>query len=74
MIQSIAVGWGVAQDPRAVGLCWLYPIRDLLGFVTWIASFTSRKFFWRGEMYRFENGGRILALQRTLPHSTTAAR
>jgi ceramide glucosyltransferase len=64
-IQSLTVGWGVARDPRAVALCWLYPIRDLLGFVTWIASFTSRNFFWRGERYRFENGGRIIALQRT---------
>jgi ceramide glucosyltransferase len=67
MIQSIAVGWGVARDPRAVALAWLYPIRDLLGFFTWLASYTSRKFFWRGEMYRFENGGRIVALQRTSP-------
>jgi ceramide glucosyltransferase len=64
MIQAIAVGWGVARDPRALTLCWLYPMRDLLGFFTWIASFTSRKFFWRGETYRFEDGGRIVALQR----------
>ena len=74
MIQSIAVGWGVTRDPRAVALCWLYPIRDLLGFVTWIASFTSRKFFWRGEMYRFENGGRILPLQRSVPNNASAPR
>jgi ceramide glucosyltransferase len=65
MIQSVAVGWGVARDPRAVLLCWIYPLRDLLGFVTWIASFISRNFYWRGETYRFEDGGRIVALQRT---------
>jgi len=64
MIQSIVVGWGIARDPRAVYLCWLYPLRDLSGFFTWIASFTSKTFFWRGETYRFEAGGRIVPLQR----------
>jgi ceramide glucosyltransferase len=64
MIQSIVVGWGVARDPRAILLSWLYPMRDLTGFFTWIASFTGRTFFWRGETYRFEPGGRIVPLQR----------
>jgi ceramide glucosyltransferase len=65
IIQSVVVGWGVVRDPRAVTFCWLYPVRDLLGFFTWVASFTSRKFFWRGETYSFKNGGRIVALQRS---------
>jgi ceramide glucosyltransferase len=64
MIQSIAVGWFVARDPRAVWLCWLYPVRDFFGFIAWTLSYTSRKFYWRGEMYRFRKGGRIEALQR----------
>lgn len=64
MIQSVVVGWGIARDRRAVKLCWLYPVRDLLGFFTWIASFTSRGFFWRGETYRFGKGGRISPQQR----------
>jgi ceramide glucosyltransferase len=73
VIQSLVVGWGVARDPRAVAFCWIYPIRDLLGSFTWLASFTSRKFFWRGETYRFDNGGRIVALQRgPRPNSGTS--
>ncbi|HEY3974242.1 MAG TPA: glycosyltransferase [Candidatus Sulfotelmatobacter sp.] len=64
MIQSVVVGWFVARDPRAVGYCWLYPLRDLFGFVAWAISYTSRDFYWRGEMYRFGNGGKITALQR----------
>jgi len=64
MIQSIAVGWGVARDPRAIWLCWLYPVRDFFGFVAWLLSYTSRDFYWRGETYRFGNGGRIAPLQR----------
>ena len=65
MIQSAVVGWSVARDPRAIGLCWLYPLRDFLGFVAWAISYTSRDFYWRGEMYRFGKGGRIAPLERS---------
>jgi hypothetical protein len=58
------VGWNVARDPRAVGLGWLYPVRDLFGFVAWALSYTSRDFYWRGEIYRFGKGGRIEAMER----------
>ncbi len=64
VVQSIVVGWGVIGDARALSFCWLYPLRDLQGFLTWIASFTSREFFWRGETYRFSNGGRIIPQSR----------
>jgi len=69
IIQSIAVGWFVARDPRALWLCWLYPVRDFFGFVAWALSYTSRKFYWRGETYRFGKGGRIAPLERPAPSS-----
>ena len=69
MIQSIAVGWSVARDPRAIWLCWLYPVRDFFGFVAWALSYTSRKFYWRGETYRFSKGGRIAPLERSAQSS-----
>jgi len=69
IIQSIAVGWFVARDPRAIWLCWLYPVRDFFGFVAWALSYTSRKFYWRGETYRFGKGGRIAPLERPAPSS-----
>jgi len=69
-IQSIVVGWTVARDPRAVRFCWLYPLRDLLGFAAWAISYTSRNFYWRGETYRFGKGGRIAPLQRPGAGST----
>jgi ceramide glucosyltransferase len=65
MIQSLVVGWSVARDPRAVRFCWLYPLRDLFGFVAWAISYTSRDFYWRGETYRFGKGGKIYPLQRS---------
>jgi ceramide glucosyltransferase len=64
MIQSVIVGWSVARDPRAIWLCWLYPLRDFFGFVAWALSYTSREFYWRGETYRFGKGGRIAPLER----------
>jgi ceramide glucosyltransferase len=64
VIQAIAVGWGLLRDPRVLRLCWLYPLRDLQGFLVWVASFTSHNFYWRGEMYRFTDDGRILAQDR----------
>ncbi len=64
VIQSIVVGWGLLGDLRALTLCWLYPLRDLLGFLTWAGSFTGRTFFWRGEIYRFGKGGRIVPRDR----------
>jgi hypothetical protein len=64
MIQSIAIGWGIARDPRSLALCWLYPLRDLAGFFVWVGSYTSRRFYWRGETYAFGKGGRIAPEQR----------
>ncbi len=64
MIQSLAVGWRIAKDPRSAALCWLYPLRDLAGFLIWIGSYTSRRFFWRGETYVFRRGGRIMPEHR----------
>jgi ceramide glucosyltransferase len=64
VIQSLAVGWGLLRDRRALRLCWLYPLRDFQGFVVWAASYLSRDFYWRGETYRFTSGGRIVAQDR----------
>jgi len=69
VVQSIIVGWWLLRDPRALRLCWLYPLRDLQGFGVWAASFLSHNFYWRGEMYRFTAGGKIIAQDRNVPVS-----
>ncbi len=64
MLQSIVVGWATLGDRRALFLSWLYPVRDLVGFFVWMASFSSQSFYWRGESYRFSKGGRIIPQNR----------
>jgi ceramide glucosyltransferase len=71
VLQSLVVGWGVIRDPRTLKFCWLYPLRDLLGFVAWLGSFTSRGFQWRGETYLFGEEGRITPKLR--PEATPTA-
>lgn len=64
VIQSLAVGWWLMKDRRALKFCWLYPLRDLQGFGVWVASFLSHTFYWRGEVYRFTKDGRIIPQTR----------
>jgi ceramide glucosyltransferase len=64
ILQALVVGWGVIGDRRALLYCWLYPLRDLLGFVTWAGSYVRSQFNWRGEIYRFTEGGRIVPQHR----------
>lgn len=60
VLMSIVVGWGVVRDPYSLRDCWLYPVRDLLGFLLWCASFMGQTILWRGRRYRLENGGKMV--------------
>ena len=60
MLMSIVAGWGVVRDPYSLRDCWLYPVRDLLGFFLWCASFMGRTVIWRGRRYRLEAGGKMV--------------
>jgi ceramide glucosyltransferase len=35
----------------------LYPLRDLLGFSYWVASYLSNQVRWRGEVYNLLEDG-----------------
>jgi ceramide glucosyltransferase len=64
ILESWFVGWGVVRDPVALKKFWLYPIRDLIGFAVWVASYINVKTMWRGTPYELR-GDRIV-----LPKST----
>ncbi|MGH9581062.1 MAG: glycosyl transferase, partial [Terriglobales bacterium] len=59
VVQTLVIGYGVVGDPRARTDLWLYPLRDLLGFFLWAASYTGNVIEWRGEKYRMEAGGKM---------------
>lgn len=47
------------QDPISPGLV---PVRDVMGFFVWLASYTRRTVDWRGTRYRVERGGQMTSL------------
>jgi ceramide glucosyltransferase len=50
---------------RALGLApgptWLIPVRDVLSFVLFVASFCGRKIAWRDRTFRLQPDGRLVA-------------
>jgi len=59
MIESIAIGWGITRDRECLVRPWLYPIRDLLGFAVWVASYLQRKITWRNGQFELIDDGRV---------------
>ena len=59
------VGGFVVRDPHLWGNALLYPVRDLLGFLFWSASYLGNDVLWRGEVYELLRGG----LMRNRSHS-----
>ena len=51
------VGGLVVNEPRLVRSALLYPLRDLLGFSYWVASYLSNQVRWRGEVYNLLEDG-----------------
>lgn len=56
---AIAVGNWVVGDKSWFGLLILYPIRDLMGFLFWAASYTSSRILWRGRIFQLMPGGKM---------------
>ena len=46
----------VLQDESAVEYLWLLPLRDLIGFAVWVASFTGNTVTWRGDRFELKDG------------------
>ncbi len=57
VLMALVAGWGVVGDEHALRLCWLYPVRDLMGFGFWVGSFFGNVITWRGQQYRLELDG-----------------
>jgi ceramide glucosyltransferase len=51
------VGSLVVDEPKLLRSALLYPLRDLLGFCYWVASYVSNQVRWRGEVYNLLQDG-----------------
>lgn len=60
VIESWIVGWGVVRDRVALVQFWLYPLRDLLGFIVWAVSYTGAKTAWRDSRYELRGDKIVL--------------
>ena len=58
---SVAVGRVVVGDRSWFGLMVLYPLRDLMGFGFWAASYWGRRILWRGRVFELLPGGKMRA-------------
>jgi ceramide glucosyltransferase len=59
-IQAAVIGAHTLRDRESLKFCWLYPLRDLMGFIVWCASFTGREIVWRNQRYRLMPGGKMV--------------
>ena len=62
LVEAWLVGWIVVRDPQVRHAPWLYPLRDLLGFFVWFASYLNLRYVWRDS--RFELVGTGIALRQ----------
>jgi ceramide glucosyltransferase len=60
---SIAVGRGVVRDRSWFGLLALYPVRDLMGFGFWAASYLGSRILWRGRVFKLLPEGKMRAAE-----------
>ncbi len=63
LTEAWLVGWTVVRDPEMRRAPWLYPLRDLLGFAVWFASYLKLRYVWRDS--RFELKGTRTALRQS---------
>jgi ceramide glucosyltransferase len=60
LVMAWTVGvWGVGDDVLRRKF-WLIPLRDLLNFGVWLASFASNRITWGGDEYALRKGRMIL--------------
>jgi len=53
---AVQVGVGIVHDRSVWRHLWLVPVRDLIAFWVWFASFAGHQVHWRGDIFILENG------------------
>ncbi len=63
MALACLVAGAVVKDRSLLRTLLLYPLRDLMGFFFWAASYTSGTILWRGKLYRLGQHGLMQSAQ-----------
>jgi len=60
LAMRLAVAWkvgrSVLQDRQLLSLLYLLPLRDVIAFFVWLASFAGHTIHWRGEVFQLRKG------------------
>jgi ceramide glucosyltransferase len=59
IVQSMLVGGMVVHSKQSVRLAFLFPLRDLIGFLLWAASYANNTLHWHGKIFELEPGGTL---------------
>jgi len=70
---ALKVGAGVVHDRAVFRRLWLVPLRDLVAFGVWFASFADHTVHWRGEVFILEKG-KIRPAHPLAPERVSAAK
>ena len=70
---ALKVGEGIVHDTAVRRNLWLLPLRDLVAFWVWFASFAGHKVHWRGDVFILERG-RIRPAHPLAPERVSAAK
>ncbi len=70
IVQSMVVGGMVVRSRQAVHQAFLFPLRDLIGFLLWVASYGSNRLQWHGRVFELEPGG----IMRRTPSPAAASK
>ena len=63
VLMCLLVSSLVVRDRAAVRKAWLYPLRDLMGFIFWVRTYlATRRLRYRGDPYELLPEGRLRKL------------
>jgi ceramide glucosyltransferase len=62
-LMAAAIGKLVVREKHLLRAALLFPVRDLLGFFYWAASYTSNRIVWRNQIYALAAGGYMMATE-----------
>jgi ceramide glucosyltransferase len=68
VVLAALVGSLAVHERHLLRTTLLYPLRDLLGFFCWIASYGSSTILWRNRRYRLTRGGLMHPIDADEPH------